>query len=173
MVLAYLWPRSLTARTTGNPRLSSPAEFGSNRYSSLELPAAVGFGTARAIAAIYGDLACGGARLGLDRHTLDLLYQLGPAPTGGTRDLVLHTDTTYSLGWWRPFPAFNFGSPAAFGAPGMGGSFGYADPDVGIGFAYVTNRMGFRVWDDPRDLALRTALRHCVGSTHRPSATAT
>jgi CubicO group peptidase (beta-lactamase class C family) len=170
MVLAYLWPRSTTARTMGNPRMSSPAQFGSSRYRSLELPAAVGFGTARAIAAIYGDLACGGARLGLNRQTLDLLDEPGRAPTGGTRDLVLHTDTSYSLGWWRPFPAFDFGSPAAFGAPGMGGSFGYADPDVGIGFAYVTNRMGFHVWDDPRDLALRTALRQCIRSTPGPSA---
>jgi CubicO group peptidase (beta-lactamase class C family) len=173
MVLAYLWPRSITARTMGNPRLSSPAEFGSSRYRSLELPGAVGFGTARAIAAIYGDLACGGARLGLDRHTRDLLYEPGRSPTGGTRDLVLHTDTAYSLGWWRPFPAFNLGSPAAFGTPGMGGSFGYADPDLGIGFAYVTNRMGFHVWDDPRDLALRTALGQSIQSTHRPSSAAT
>jgi CubicO group peptidase (beta-lactamase class C family) len=173
MVLAYLWPRSITARTMGNPRLWNPAQFGSRRYRSLELPAAVGFGTARAIAAIYGDFASGGVRLGLDHHTLDLLSEPDRPPSGGTRDLVLHTDTRYSLGWWRPFPGFVFGSPAAFGTPGMGGSFGYADPDVGIGFAYVTNRMGFHVWDDPRDLALRTALAQCIRSTPGPSGAAT
>lgn len=111
--------------------------------------------------------------LGLDHQTLDLLYEPGRAPTGGTRDLVLHMDTAYALGWWRPFPAFNFGSPAAFGTPGTGGSFGYAEPHLGIGFAYVTNRMGFHVWDDPRDLALRTALRQCIRSTHGPSGATT
>ncbi len=173
MVLAYLWPRSMTARTMSNPRLWNPAEFGSSRYRSLELPGAVGFGTARAIAAIYGDLACGGARLGLKQQTLDLLYEPARAPTAGTRDLVLHIDTAYGLGWWRPFPEFTFGGTAAFGAPGMGGSFGYADSDLGIGFAYVTNRMGFHVWDDPRDLALRTALRKCTRTTHRPPSATT
>ena len=37
----------------------------------------------------------------------------------------------------------------------MGGSFGYEDADVGIGFAYVTNRMGFNVWTT-REIS------HCV-----------
>jgi CubicO group peptidase (beta-lactamase class C family) len=46
----------------------------------------------------------------------------------------------------------------AFGTPGAGGSFGFADPVTGIGFGYVMNRMGlFRV-SDPRELTLRQAL---------------
>lgn len=91
MVLSYLRPDSLTARTMGNPRLSSPVDFASPEYRSLEIPAATGFGT-----------------------------------------------------------------------PGAGGSFGYADPANGLGYGYVTNWMGFNVWDDPRDLALRSALIGCV-----------
>jgi hypothetical protein len=39
----------------------------------------------------------------------------------------------------------------------VGGSLGYADPDAGIAYAYVCNRMG-KSHDDPRDLALRDAL---------------
>jgi hypothetical protein len=35
---------------------------------------------------------------------------------------------------------------------------GYADPQVGIGYGYVTNQMGMRLNGDPRDLALRAAL---------------
>ena len=59
----------------------------------------------------------------------------------------------------KPIPAFNFGSSGrAFGAPGFGGSFGFADPDTGIGFAYVMNRLGFHIVSDPRELALRRAL---------------
>ena len=32
------------------------------------------------------------------------------------------------------------------------------DPDTGIGYAYVMNRLGFHLWSDPRELALRQAL---------------
>jgi CubicO group peptidase (beta-lactamase class C family) len=80
-------------------------------------------------------------------------------------DLVLHVETVFSLGYVKPFPRFTFGSSAdlAFGTPGAGGSFGFADPDVGVGFAYAMNRTGFRLHDDPRELALRDALYRCLG----------
>jgi CubicO group peptidase (beta-lactamase class C family) len=81
MVLAYMNPRSLTARTMGNPRLASPAEFDSEEYRHIEMPAGVGFGSARAIAAIYGDLAAGGRRLGLRAATLDALTAAPVSPT--------------------------------------------------------------------------------------------
>jgi CubicO group peptidase (beta-lactamase class C family) len=75
-------------------------------------------------------------------------------------DVVLRLDSVFSLGYVKPFPAFRFGSTAglAYGTPGAGGSFGFADPDTGIGFAYAMNRSGFHLWDDPRELALRSAL---------------
>ncbi|MGH3522678.1 MAG: EstA family serine hydrolase, partial [Mycobacterium sp.] len=44
------------------------------------------------------------------------------------------------------------------GTPGYGGSFGFADPDTGIGFGYVMNRLGFHLYSDPREIALRQAL---------------
>jgi hypothetical protein len=35
---------------------------------------------------------------------------------------------------------------------------GYADPRAGIGYGYVTSRMGVRMDGDPRDVALRAAI---------------
>lgn len=46
--------------------------------------------------------------------------------------------------------------------PGVGGSFGFADPDTGIGYGYVMNKLGFHLVSDPRELALRHALFHGV-----------
>jgi CubicO group peptidase (beta-lactamase class C family) len=66
---------------------------------------------------------------------------------------------SFSLGFMKPGDSFPFGSSVrAFGAPGAGGSLGYADPDAGIAYGYVTNRMGTSLTGDPRDVALREAL---------------
>jgi CubicO group peptidase (beta-lactamase class C family) len=62
-------------------------------------------------------------------------------------DKVLHVDVIFSLGFCKPRPEMaEFGwSANAFGTPGAGGSFGFADPDTGIGYAYVMNKMVF-IW---------------------------
>jgi CubicO group peptidase (beta-lactamase class C family) len=77
----------------------------------------------------------------------------------GVRDKVVYMDTSYSLGFGKPMPTFVFGSSdKAFGWPGFGGSFGFADPDTGIGFGYVMNKLGYSAFNDPRQVALRQAL---------------
>lgn len=38
------------------------------------------------------------------------------------------------------------------------GSLGFADPETGVGYAYVTSQMGTTLTGDPRDVALRDAL---------------
>jgi CubicO group peptidase (beta-lactamase class C family) len=76
---------------------------------------------------------------------------------------VLKVDTAFSLGFVRPHGPLRFGSSArAFGHPGAGGSFAFADPDRDVSFAYVMNRLGFHLNDDPREKALRDALYRCL-----------
>lgn len=163
MVLSLLLPWSLTHRSMRNPRLRGPGAFDLERTRRVEFPSANGIGTARAIAAMYGDLATGGRRLGITRHTMAELIAPAREPSGGLVDKVCKLQTRYSFGFVRPCPGFSFGSSSAsFGNPGAGGSFGFADPDARLGYAYVMNRMGFHIFDDPREKALRDACYRCL-----------
>jgi CubicO group peptidase (beta-lactamase class C family) len=162
LLVALANPRSTTSRAMNPFDVSTPAELNEPEWRALEIPAGNGVGTARALARLYGDLATGGARLGVDVDVLDELAAPGVPPRDGTRDVVLKTDTSFSLGYWKPFDGFAFGSPEAFGAPGAGGSFAFADPRRDLGFAYAPNRMGTHVWDDPRETALRDVVLDCV-----------
>ena len=162
-VAATFNPRSLAARAFNVPGMDAPADLNREELRVVEIPAMNGIGTARSVAKAYGTVATGGSDLGITASTLDALTQPAMLPTHGTRDKVLHVESAFSLGFFKPFPKFRFGSSdKAFGTPGLGGSFGFADPDTGIGFAYVMNRLGFHFWSDPRELALRQVLFHDI-----------
>ena len=45
----------------------------------------------------------------------------------------------------KPSPNWPFGSSHSFGSPGSGGAIGFADPTMGIGYAFVTSQMGTRL----------------------------
>ena len=160
-VFAMLNPRSVTARSFNNPKsLAAIDEYNRPDVLAVELPAANGTGRVDSVAKAYGVVATGGHALGLHQETLDALAIAASPPSGGTHDVVLRTDTVFSLGYIKSFPDFRFGTAAgrAFGTPGAGGSFGFADPDTGIGFCYAMNRSGFHLFDDPREVSLRNAL---------------
>jgi CubicO group peptidase (beta-lactamase class C family) len=81
----------------------------------------------------------------------------------GFYDECFRGPAKFSLGFMKPSESVSFGRPSAFGAPGTGGSLGYADPEIGIGYGYVTSRMGLDISGDPRDVALRAALAGVTG----------
>jgi CubicO group peptidase (beta-lactamase class C family) len=153
-------PFSLAARafTLASDAKDSDA-FNRDELRILEIPASNGTATARSIAKLYGCAAAGDSALGLSPTVREALESPAVPPTKGLRDKVVHTDTSYSLGFGKPTSTFVFGSSdRAFGWPGAGGSFGFADPDTCIGFGYVMNKLGFHMFDDPRHLSLRQAL---------------
>lgn len=67
-------------------------------------------------------------------------------------------ETAFLLGFMKSNAGFPFGNPGSFGAPGAGGSIGFADPQAKIGYAYVTNRIGVTLGNDSRDEALSRAV---------------
>jgi CubicO group peptidase (beta-lactamase class C family) len=128
----------------------------------VELPAGNGVGSARAIARAYSAFAEGGAELGITHDTFARVT--APPEVADPMDVMLGVPSCFSLGFLRPGPDIAFGSsPRAFGTPGAGGSFGFADPDARLGFGYVMNRMDFYMGDDPREKALRDALYRAIG----------
>jgi CubicO group peptidase (beta-lactamase class C family) len=130
---------------------------------NFEVPSDGGVGTARAIARAYSVFATGGRELQLRAETLQALSAPATPPTRGFYDECMRgTGVQFSLGFMKHGPVWSFGSEASFGFPGSGGSLGFADPAAGIGYAYVTNRMGTALTGDPRDLALRNAVYSIV-----------
>ena len=165
MVLAGIWPRSVVSKSIKFLRFNDPAALGKPEYRGVEIPSANGFGQARAVAKVYDVLARGGLRLGITSETMRELVAQPEHPVHGSRDAVLKIDTKYSFGFSRPSDGFQFGSDSqAFGCPGAGGSFGMADPATGLAFAYLTNTMSFRIFDDPRERAVRQAAYQCIGA---------
>lgn len=158
--MAMFNKRSLSARAfVVAPGVLNAAAFNRDEARIPEMPAVNGTATARAIAKVYGAAATGASDLGLSKSVRDALEAPAVAPTRGVRDRIMYADTSYSLGFGKPWPTFEFGSSGrAYGWPGAGGSFGFADPDTGVGFGYVMNKMGFYPHSDPREVALRQAL---------------
>ena len=125
---------------------------------NLEVPSGGGVGTARAIAHAYSVFATGGRELQLRPETLQALTAPAIPASNGFYDECFKGDMQFSLGFMKTNPAWSFGHEGSFGAPGAGGSLGFADPQAQIGYAYVSNQMGVALKGDPRDLALRDAL---------------
>jgi CubicO group peptidase (beta-lactamase class C family) len=152
-------PRSNISRAlTVNPGTSVYFDEQRVYARNLEVPAGGGVGTARGIAHAYGVFATEGAELGVRRETLDMLAAPAIPPTRGFYDECLKGEVQFSLGFMKPCENWRFGGQRSFGSPGTGGALGFADPDAGLGYAYVTSQMGTTFTGDPRDVALRDAV---------------
>jgi CubicO group peptidase (beta-lactamase class C family) len=159
LIRRVLWPRSLLRRSLAMP---SDVDFNDRRSLEVELPAGNGVGTARAIARAYSAFAEGGRELGITPQTFARLTAV--REVSRRKDVVLGLPSCFSLGFVRPWPDVWFGpSHRAFGSPGAGGSFAFADPDARLGYAYVMNKLDFYLQDDPREKPLRDAVYRAIG----------
>lgn len=130
---------------------------------SLEMPAVNGVGTARGVAKLYGILANGGK---LGNKTLlseNIIKEYANDRRKLMQDLVLFGFPNK----WKygmdidPEPGKDGN---LFGTAGLGGQIGYADPNEGIGYGFVTrtNAALSLQWLDPRLRRLRESVLSAI-----------
>jgi CubicO group peptidase (beta-lactamase class C family) len=132
-----------------------PFNFNSRAVHAGELPAANGITTARALAKLYA------ATIG----QIDGVRLLEPATVESATveqsngpDAVLVLDTRFGSGFFLKSPFAPMMGPRSFGHAGAGGSLAFADPDRGVAFGYVMNRMQQNLSGDPRTADLISAV---------------
>lgn len=158
VVDAYRDPQSLTRRAFDAVRPG--LDVNTPEYRAAESPAAGGIATARSLSRFYAALI--GPLPGTRRlFTPATLTQARSEESGGP-DRVLVVHTRFGLGFMLHGAAAPMLAPGSFGHPGRGGSLGFADPESGIAFGYVTGGMQKSVTSDPRAQALLAALRDCL-----------
>lgn len=160
--VAPLDPDSLLAKMN-NPRFDDPAIFESRAWRAAEIPSANGTTNARALARLYGALACGGTINGVQVLSQRLLQEATAMSSEG-RDRVFGFHSCFGLGFSLNRPAGLMGpNETAFGHAGYGGSIGFADPTAGIGFGFVTNTVPSDPAQDQRAANLIRTLYQSLG----------
>jgi CubicO group peptidase (beta-lactamase class C family) len=153
----------------GDPVDRKPETFPWNTraFHRAEIAAAAGIGTARAMAALYGVLALGGAPL-MSRETL----ALGRRTIAEGFDEVHGAPRRNGIGFQLQTELRTLGPPdAAFGHTGAGGSAHGAWPEQRIGFSYAMNLMQDSASGDQRAQNLLTALYEAANAREEGSVT--
>ena len=164
LVQAFMGPTTLVGRAlTLNDTL--PFLEGDNIYNTRavrasEIPAANGVTNASSLARMYA--ATIGEVDGVRLMTDATRERATTAVTSGS-DRCLVMETKFAMGFMCADGILPLSGPRAYGHAGAGGSLGYADPDLGIGFGYVMNHMSGSLVGDPRTGGLTAAVQRCVG----------
>ncbi|MEU4795157.1 serine hydrolase domain-containing protein [Streptomyces sp. NPDC023327] len=157
---AYADPNSLTRRAFG--AIDPTPDENDPLYRAAALPASNGIATADGLARFYAALigeVDGGTRLFAPRT-----MEAARTEQSAGSDRVLVVPTRFGLGFMLHGAASPLLGPGSFGHPGRGGALGFADPESGTAFGYVTNGMGKGVTADPRAQALVRAVREGLGA---------
>jgi CubicO group peptidase (beta-lactamase class C family) len=155
---AYADSASLTRRAFA--AITPPADENDAAYRAAVLPASNGIATAEGLARFYASLI----------GEVDGVRLFSPATVSAARaeqsagpDRVLVVNTRFGHGYMLHGTASPLLSAGSFGHPGRGGALGFADPESGIAFGYVTNGFRKSVTADARAQALVGAVRGVVG----------
>ena len=159
VVDAYADPESLTRRAFG--AIGGTVDENGPAYLAGELAASNAVATARSLSRFHAALV-GGVNGRPPLFAPATLTAARSAESEGP-DRVLVVNTRFGHGFMLHGPSCPLLGAGSFGHPGRGGSLGFADPEAGVGFGYVTNGLQKSVTADPRAQALVRALRGCLG----------
>jgi CubicO group peptidase (beta-lactamase class C family) len=164
-------PGTLVRKTFTSPAgLHSIAAMNSTENRGLDIVSFAGIGSASSLAKFYGMLANRGEMEGRRYFTPKTIALMTTTLASGI-DRILQIPTAFSAGFMKDAPKSSrriFGpSDSAFGHPGAGGSNAFADPENGIGFAYVMNQMEQSLLPNEKSLRLVDALRLRHGDAGR------
>lgn len=136
---------------------------------AAQIGAGGGISNGRALARIFRPLAGCGAPMLSERQR----QRMAAISTATMRDAVLLTPTRFSLGFMAAMdnsalpPGRRYSvriAEGAFGHVGAGGSFGFADPALGLSFGYAMNQMGQGIFLNSRGQALVDAAYRCAAA---------
>ncbi len=133
------------------------------RLYAAEIPAANGISDARSVALLYA--SCIGEVVGPSGERIRTfsekqLDRASRQETSGPDAVLFGLDLQWGLGFILNrgiIAASGIGGPRAFGHFGMGGSAGWADPDLELAMGYVMNRMSIGMTGDSRSFKLMQA----------------
>ncbi|WP_138007210.1 serine hydrolase domain-containing protein [Halalkalirubrum salinum] len=135
----------------GMPAAESAAAFNQDAVRRAVIPAANGIGTARDMARFYGCMANGGQLAGIRLLSEETIAEATQTHAETDKDGTLGRPARYGLGFWTGGLANDmFGSLSRermFGHAGLGSIFGWGDPELNVGFAYVTNGIREESWE--------------------------
>jgi CubicO group peptidase (beta-lactamase class C family) len=155
-------PGTLVRKTFTSPAgLHSIAAMNTAENRAANIVSFSGIGSASSLGKFYGMLANDGALDGQRYFSSETIALMTTTLTSGI-DRILQIPTAFSAGFMKDSPDAPrriFGpSPSAFGHPGAGGSNAFADPENGIGFAYVMNQMEQSLLPNEKSLRLVEAI---------------
>lgn len=136
-------PESMTFKAFASPPdLMLPGTVNSRAWRAAEIPAANGHTDARSLARLYGALAQGGELDGYEVLTLEAIDRARVEQSHGEDAVLFGLPSRFGLGFMLDLPENRIVPQGdMFGHPGAGGSIGFGDPEAGIGFGYVMNKM--------------------------------
>ncbi|MFB7724223.1 serine hydrolase domain-containing protein [Nocardia sp. NPDC056100] len=137
---AYSFPGALGAasRALFLPGLEDFLEGDAPPILDTELPAGNGVCTATGLATLYGALANGGMHNGRRFLSPQTIKTMRHIETYSLDHALFYIPMLWHMGYHSlPIP----GARAGFGHIGLGGSFGWADPNTGLSVGFTHNRL--------------------------------
>ncbi len=131
-------------------------------WRAAEIPAAGGFGNARAVARVHSAMACGGSVGGITLLSEAGVEKVFEEQAHGI-DQVLGTEIKFGMGFGLPTEVMPLPSERAFYWGGWGGSLAVIDMDARMSVAYVMNRMVPTLEGDLRGAMLLMAAYGSLG----------